>query len=104
VERTAATALQGRDTGAQHIEYRVHDPSIVGASASAASAARPEPPIIVAEIKSHAPPPSTVNHVRSNYSVSYLGTDPIVPFAPVQNFVFVSLDINLNEIGVFVLA
>jgi hypothetical protein len=31
---------------------------------------------LIAEIKSHDPPPRTVNHVRPNYSMNYLGTDP----------------------------
>jgi hypothetical protein len=32
-------------------------------------------PVFIAQIKSHDPPPRTVNHVRSNYSNIYLGTD-----------------------------
>jgi opacity protein-like surface antigen len=33
-------------------------------------------PVLIAQIKSHDPPPRTVNHVRPNYSIVYLSTDP----------------------------
>src|SRR5665648_124583 len=38
-------------------------------------------PVLIAQIKSHDPPPRTVNHVRSNYSIIYLGTDPSTTLA-----------------------
>jgi len=34
------------------------------------------PAFLIAQIKSHDPPPRTVNHVRLNYSIIYAGTDP----------------------------
>lgn len=33
-------------------------------------------PFLVAQIKSHDPPPSMVNHVQTSFSSNYVGTDP----------------------------
>src|ERR1700726_1293483 len=67
-----------RHPGAQHVKYRVHDPSIV--SADTPSTLRHQwlkrSPFVIAQIESHGPPPSTVNHVRLCFSTNYLGTDP----------------------------
>jgi len=64
--------------GAQHVKYRVHDPSIV--SARTPSTFRHQrlqkSPFLIAQIKSHDPPPTTVNHVRHCFSIIYVGTDP----------------------------
>lgn len=38
--------------------------------------ARPSSSAAKPQIKSHDPPPRTVNHLRSNYSIRYLGADP----------------------------
>src|SRR3954454_20376942 len=74
----ALRQIAPRHPGAQHVKDRVHDLTIV--SPGALSALRHQrlekSPFVVAQIKSHDPPPRTVNHVRSNYSIRYLGTDP----------------------------
>ena len=53
--------------GAQHVKYRVHDPTIVSTCALATFRHQrlKKSPIVIAQIKSHDPPPTTVNHVRS---------------------------------------
>ena len=67
-----------RHPRAQHVKDRVHDLAIVNPSAlSIFRQQRFEKcPFLIAQIKSHDPPPRTVNHVRSNYSIIYAGTDP----------------------------
>ncbi len=69
-----------RHASAQHVEYRIHDPAVVGTSALSALRHQrlQQSPFLVAQIKSHDPPPSTVNHVRRYFSMDYLGTDPKV--------------------------
>jgi len=63
---------------AQHVKYRVHNPAIV--CARALSSLRHQwlqkSPVLVAQIKSHDPPPVTVNHDPSAFSRNYVGTDP----------------------------
>src|SRR4029079_2046085 len=78
VRPIALGQIAPRHSSAQHVKYRVHDlPSIRAGTLSAFRHQRlKQSPFVVAEIKSHDPPPSTVNHVRLNYSMSYLGTDP----------------------------
>ena len=74
----ALRQIAPRHPRAQHVKYCIHDLSIVSPSALAASRHQrlERSPFIIAQVKSHDPPPSTVNHVRSNYSMIYLGTDP----------------------------
>src|SRR5262249_47509448 len=74
----ALRQIAPRDSGAQHVKYRVHELSIIhpGSSSALRHQWLKQSPFVVAEIKSHDPPPSTVNHIRSTYSMSYLGTDP----------------------------
>ena len=59
-------------------KYRVHDLAIVNPSALSTFRQQrfEKRPFLIAQIKSHDPPPRTVNHVRPNYSIIYLGTDP----------------------------
>src|SRR4029077_5816504 len=73
----ALRQIAPRHPGAQHVKDRVHDRAIVSAAALAALRHQrlEKSPFVVAQIKSHDPPPRTVNHVRSNYSIRYLGTD-----------------------------
>jgi hypothetical protein len=70
--------IELRHPGAQHIKYRIHDLAIV--SAGTHSALRHQrlekSPFVIAQIKSHAPPPITVNHDPYDFSRSYVGTDP----------------------------
>jgi hypothetical protein len=63
---------------AQHVKYRIYDPAIVGARALASFRHQwlQKSPIRIAQIKSHDPPPSTVNHDRLCFSRNYVGTDP----------------------------
>ena len=67
-----------RHPRAQHVKYRIHDLSIV--SAGAHSALRHQwlkkSPFVIAQIKSHDPPPITVNHDHYVFSRNYVGTDP----------------------------
>ena len=78
VRPVAFRQIAPRHTRAQHVKDRIHDPAIVNARAlSALRHQRLEKcPFLIAQIKSHDPPPRTVNYVRSNYSIIYLGTDP----------------------------
>jgi hypothetical protein len=61
-------------------------PALAIVSAGALSALRHQrlgkSPFAVAQIKSHDPPPRTVNHVRPVYSIRYLGTDPSLRSSP----------------------
>ena len=72
-----------RNPGTQHIEYRVHNLAIVSAGAlpTLRHQRLKKSPFVIAQIKSHDAPPRTVNHVRSNYSIRYLGTDPSITVA-----------------------
>jgi hypothetical protein len=72
-----------RHPGTQHIEYRVHNLAIVSAGAlpTLRHQRLKKSPFVIAQIKSHDAPPRTVNHVRSNYSIRYLGTDPSITVA-----------------------
>jgi hypothetical protein len=67
-----------RHPGAQHVKYRVHNLAIV--SACAPSSFRHQwlqkSPFVIAQIKSHDPPLTTVNHDRLDFSRNYVGTDP----------------------------
>src|ERR1039458_8084021 len=65
-------------SGPQHVKYRIHNLAIVNARALSALRQQwlKKRPVLIAQIKSNDPPPRTVNHVRSNYSIIYLGTDP----------------------------
>ena len=67
-----------RHARAQHVKDRVHDLAIINARTLPALRQQgfEERPVLIAQIKSHDPPPRTVNHVRPNYSIVYLGTDP----------------------------
>ena len=69
-----------RHPRAQHVKYRVHDLAII--SASALSSFRHQrlqkSPFVIAQIKSHDPPPTTVNHDHFDFSRNYVGTDPSV--------------------------
>src|SRR4029079_9829698 len=78
VRPIALGQIAPRHSSAQHVKYRVHDLPIIRAGTLSAFRHQrlKQSPFVVAEIKSHDPPPSTVNHVRLNYSMSYLGTDP----------------------------
>src|SRR5665811_847453 len=42
-------------------------------------------PVLIAQIKSHDPPPRTVNHVRSNYSIIYTDPSPCGWLFPANN-------------------
>ena len=57
---------------------RIHDLAVINPRTLAALRQQrfEQRPFLVAQIKSHDPPPHTVNHVRPKYSNSYLGTDP----------------------------
>jgi hypothetical protein len=72
-----------RHPGAQHVEYRVHDLAIVNAGTLSAPRHQrlEKSPFVVAQIKSHGPPPSTENHVRLAFSRSYRSTDPSTTLA-----------------------
>src|SRR5271170_8081907 len=78
VRPIAFRQIAPRHAGAQHVKYRVHDLSIV--SAGAHSALRHQrlknSPFVIAQIKSHDPPPITVNHDHYDFSRSYVSTDP----------------------------
>jgi tripartite-type tricarboxylate transporter receptor subunit TctC len=39
-------------------------------------------PVVIAQIKSHDPPPATVNHVQCDFSRFYVGTDPSLQHVP----------------------
>src|SRR6266446_1586936 len=74
----AVRQIAPRHPRAQHIKYRVHDLAIV--SAPALSSFRHQrlqkSPFVIAQIKSHDPPPTTVNHFKTRFSMAYVGTDP----------------------------
>ena len=74
----ACRQVTPRHAGAQHIKDRVHNLTVVYPRALATLRQQrfEQRPFVIAEIKSHDPPPRTVNHVRPNYSMNYLGTDP----------------------------
>src|SRR4029077_9493730 len=74
----ALRQIAPRHPGAQHVKDRVHDRAIVSAGALAALRHQrlEKSPFVVAQIKSHDPPPRTGDYFRSNYSIRYLGTDP----------------------------
>src|ERR1700722_13880977 len=78
VRPVAFRQIAPRHPGAQHIKYRIHDLAIV--SAGAHSALRHQrlkkSPFVIAQIKSHDPPPITVNHDHYDFSRRYVGTDP----------------------------
>ena len=78
VRAVACRQIPPRHSGAQHIKYRIHDLAIVNSRALSALRQQrfEQRPVLIAQIKSHDPPPRTVNHVHSNYSIIYLGTDP----------------------------
>ena len=61
----------------QHVKYRIHNLAIVNSRDLSALRQQwlKKRPVLIAQIKSNDPPPRTVNHVRSNYSIIYLGTD-----------------------------
>src|ERR1700704_3579200 len=84
VRPIAFRQIAPRHPGAQNVKYRVQDSSIVRASTLSAlwHQRLKNSPFVIAQIKSHDPPPSTVNHVRSNYSIHYLGTDPNIDRIP----------------------
>src|SRR3974390_1695824 len=65
-------------SGAQHVKDGVHDLAVINSRPLAPLRKQrfEQHPFFIAEIKSHDPPPRTVNHVRPNYSMNYLGTDP----------------------------
>src|SRR5471032_3266716 len=65
-------------SGAQNVKYRIHNLAIINSRVLSALRQKwlKKRPVLIAQIKSHDPPPRTVNHVRSNYSIIYLGTDP----------------------------
>ncbi len=65
-------------SGTQHVKNGIHDLAVVNPRTLATLRQQrlKQRPFFIAEIKSHDPPPRTVNHVRSNYSIIYLGTDP----------------------------
>ena len=65
-------------SGAQHVKYRIHNLAIINSRALSALRQQrlKKRPVLIAQIKSHDPPPRTANHVRANYSIVYLGTDP----------------------------
>jgi hypothetical protein len=42
-------------------------------------------PVVIAQIKSHDPPPATVNHVQCDFSRFYVGTDPRNIVAPMAS-------------------
>src|SRR6202042_442380 len=78
IRPVAFRQIAPRHPGAQHVKYRVHNLPIV--SAGAHSALRHQrlekSPFLIAQIKSHDPPPSTVNHDHDDFSRTYVGTDP----------------------------
>ena len=67
-----------RHPRAQHVEYRVHYPSIVHPATlpTARHERLQQSPLLVTQIKPHDPPPTTVNHDPLNLSSNYLGTNP----------------------------
>ena len=66
-----------RHSGAQHVKYRIHDFAIVNARGFPALRQQrfEQCPILIAQIKSQDPPPSTEYYVRPSYSMNCLGTD-----------------------------
>jgi hypothetical protein len=62
----------------QHVKYRFNDPAIVGARALSSFRHQwlQKSPILIAQIKSHDPPPLTVNHDHSGFSRNYVATYP----------------------------
>src|ERR1035437_8733325 len=74
----ACRQIPPRHSGPQHVKYRIHNLAIVNSRALSALRQQrfEQRPVLIAQIKSHDPPPRTVNHVRPNYSIIYLGTDP----------------------------
>ena len=73
-------------------DYRIGRQLIENSLPDASAGPTVEPP----QIKSHDPPPSTENHVRPNYSIIYLGTDP----AFVAAFFCHSMPLTLFFVGV----
>src|ERR1700730_1602609 len=73
--------ISPRHPGSQHVEDRVHDLAILGARALAASRHQwlQQSPFLVAQIKSHDPPLTTVNHDNLIFSSNYVSTDPSGP-------------------------
>jgi len=67
-----------RHSCAQHVKYRVHNSSIIGTRSLSSLRHQwlQKSPVLVAQIKSHDPPPVTVNHDPSAFSRNYVGTDP----------------------------
>ena len=88
VRPIAFRKIAPRHPSAQHVKYRVHDPSIVNACAHSTFRHQrlQKSPLVIAQIKSHDPPPDTVNHVQPCFSIIYVGTDPsaggLMPKAP----------------------
>ena len=70
--------ISPRHPRAQHVKYRVHNPTIVGARALSSFRHQrlQKSPFLIAQIKSHDPPPLTVNHDYCDFSRNYLSTDP----------------------------
>lgn len=74
----ALRQIAPRYPGAQDIEDRVHDPTIIHPRAPPARRHQglKDSPFRVFQIKSHDPPPLTVNHDSQTFSRYYVSTDP----------------------------
>src|SRR5450755_1028241 len=80
----ACRQIPPRHSGPQHVKYRIHNLAIVNSRALSALRQQrfEQRPVLIAQIKSLDPPPRTVNHVRPNYSIVYLSTDPSIAAPP----------------------
>jgi hypothetical protein len=78
IRPVAFRQIARRHASAQHIKYRFHDLSIVSAGTSSTCRRQrlKKSPFVIAQIKSHDPPPITVNHDHYDFSRSYVSTDP----------------------------
>src|SRR5512139_2257313 len=78
VRPVAFRQIAPRHTRAQHVEDRIQDPTIIDTRALAVPREQrlEKCPFLIAQIKSHDPPPPAVNHDPPCYSVNYLSTDP----------------------------
>src|SRR5690349_13964895 len=79
----ALRQISPRHPGSQHVKDRVHDLAILGTCALAASGHQwlQQSPFLLAQIKPHDSPPTTVNHDYPIFSRHYVSTDPSLPFS-----------------------
>ncbi len=102
VRSVAFRQIAPRHSGAQHIKYCVHDLSMVCACAlsSLRHQRLQKSSFLIAQIKSHDSPPTTVSHVRPCFSIIYVGTDPSPMSAFGTDPLFAAMYRNVGNRGI----